>query len=157
VAKAEPERTMISENRKARFEYHVEDVFEAGIMLTGSEVKALRKGGVNIADSYASYENNGLYLVNAYIPEFGRSVFRSGHEARRKRKLLMHASEIAKLTIAVERKGYTLVPLELYFNAKGIAKLKLALAEGKNKADKRDADKKRDWNREKARIMRDNG
>lgn len=157
MAKADPERKMISENRKARFEYHVNDVFEAGVMLTGSEVKSLRKGGVNIADSYASYENDGLYLLNAYIPELGRTVFRDAHDARRKRKLLMHASEIAKLTIAVERKGYTLVPLELYFNAKGIAKLKLAVAEGKNKADKRESDKKRDWNREKARVMREKG
>jgi SsrA-binding protein len=158
MAKApEPARKTVAENRKARFEYHVEDVYEAGIMLTGSEVKSLRKGGVNIGDSYAAYEDGGLHLVNAYIPEIGRTVFRDAHDPRRRRKLLMHASEIAKLTIAIERKGYTLVPLELYFNAKGIAKLKIALAEGKNKADKREADKKRDWNREKARLMREKG
>ena len=147
----------IAENRKARYEFKIDDVFEAGIMLTGTEVKSLRKGSINIAESYAVYENNGLWLLNAYIPEYGKAGRFFQHEPRRKRKLLMHKSEIAKLTIAVERKGMTLVPLQLYFNAKGIAKLKLALAEGKKLHDKRASDKEKDWNREKARVLRDRG
>ena len=150
-------RKIVAENRKARHEYKIDDVFEAGIMLTGTEVKSLRKGQSNIAESYASYENDGLWLLNAYIPEYGQAGRFFQHEPRRKRKLLMHKSEIAKLTIAVERKGMTLVPLELYFNAKGIAKLKLALAEGKKLHDKRASDKEKDWNREKARVLRDRG
>ena len=150
-------RTRIAENRKARYEFKIDDTFEAGIMLTGTEVKSLRKGSINIAESYAVYENNGLWLLNAYIPEYGQAGRFFQHEPRRKRKLLMHKSEIAKLTIAVERKGMTLVPLQLYFNAKGIAKLKLALAEGKKQHDKRASDKEKDWNREKQRVLRDRG
>ena len=150
-------RTRIAENRKARHEYKIDDVFEAGIMLTGTEVKSLRKGSINIAESYASWENGGLWLLNAYIPEYGKAGRFFQHEPRRKRKLLMHMREIVKLTQAVERKGMTLVPLELYFNAKGIAKLKLALAEGKKLHDKRASDKEKDWNREKGRILRDKG
>ena len=149
--------TRIAQNRKARHEYMIDDVFEAGIMLVGTEVKSLRKGSINIAESYASYEHGGLWLINAYIPEYQKAGRFFQHEPRRKRKLLMHAREIVKLTQAVERKGMTLVPLELYFNAKGIAKLKIALAEGKKLHDKRASDKERDWNREKARVMRDKG
>ena len=150
-------RKIVAENRKARHEYKIDNVYEAGIMLTGTEVKSLRKGSSNIGESYATYENDGLWLLNAYIPEYGQAGRFFQHEPRRKRKLLMHKSEIAKLTIAVERKGMTLVPLELYFNAKGIAKLKLALAEGKKLHDKRASDKEKDWNREKARVLRDRG
>jgi len=150
-------RKIVAENRKARHEYAIDDVYEAGIMLTGTEVKSLRKGSSNIGESYASYEDGGLWLLNAYIPEYQQAGRFFQHEPRRKRKLLMHHREIVKLTQAVERKGMTLVPLELYFNAKGIAKLKLALAEGKKLHDKRAADKERDWNREKARLMRDKG
>lgn len=150
-------RKIVAENRKARHEYAIDDVFEAGIMLTGTEVKSLRKGSSNIGESYASYENGALWLLNAYIPEYGQAGRFFQHEPRRKRKLLMHQREIVKLTQAIERKGMTLVPLELYFNAKGIAKLKLALAEGKKLHDKRAADKERDWNREKARLLRDRG
>lgn len=150
-------RKIVAENRKARHEYAIDEVYEAGIMLTGTEVKSLRKGSSNIGESYASYENGGLWLLNAYIPEYGQAGRFFQHEPRRKRKLLMHQREIVKLTQAVERKGMTLVPLELYFNAKGIAKLKLALAEGKKLHDKRAADKERDWNREKARLLRDRG
>jgi SsrA-binding protein len=149
--------TRIAQNRKARHEFKIDDVFEAGIMLVGTEVKSLRKGSINIAESYAVYENDGLWLLNAYIPEYQKAGRFFQHEPRRKRKLLMHKSEIAKLTIAVERKGMTLVPLELYFNAKGVAKLKLALAEGKKLHDKRASDKERDWNREKQRVLRDRG
>jgi len=148
---------IVAQNRKARHEYAIDQVYEAGIMLTGTEVKSLRKGSSNIAESYATYENGGLWLLNAYIPEYGKAGRFFQHEPRRKRKLLMHQREIVKLTQAVERKGMTLVPLEIYFNAKGIAKLKLALAEGKKLHDKRASDKERDWNREKARVLRDRG
>ncbi len=148
--------TLVAENRKARHEYFITDSWEAGIMLLGSEVKSLRVGQTNIAESYASIEDGGIWLINSYIAEYkGAAYFQ--HEPRRKRKLLIHASELAKLKIAIERKGMTIVPLEMYFNAKGTAKLKIGLAEGKKLHDKRDSDKKRDWNREKSRIMRDKG
>ena len=155
--KSDPNYKIAADNRRARFDYEIGEVIEAGIMLTGTEVKSLRKGSINIAESYASWENGGLWLLNAYIPEYGKAGRFFQHEPRRKRKLLMHKSEIAKLTIAVERKGMTLVPLQLYFNAKGIAKLKLALAEGKKQHDKRAADKEKDWNREKSRILKEGG
>jgi SsrA-binding protein len=150
-------RKMVAENRKARHEYKIAEVFEAGIMLTGTEVKSLRKGSSNIAESYASSENDGLWLLNAYIPEYREAGRFFQHDPRRKRKLLMHKTEIHKLTIQVERKGMTLIPLELYFNARGIAKMKLALAEGKKLHDKRASEKERDWNREKSRLLRDKG
>ena len=126
-------------------------------MLTGTEVKSLRKGQSNIAESYASLEDGGLYLINSYIPELQSTGRFFQHEPRRKRKLLLHAREIHKMMIAVERKGMTIIPLQLYFNTRGIAKLKIALAEGKKLHDKREDEKKKDWNREKARIMRDKG
>jgi SsrA-binding protein len=157
AAKKEDGHKTVAENRKARHEFFVTDTYEAGIMLTGTEVKSLRSGHANIAESYADSEKDGLYLVNAYIPTFQDAGRFFQHEPRRKRKLLLHAREIHKLAIAVERKGMTIVPLELYFNAKGKAKLKLALAEGKKLHDKREDDKKRDWNREKQRILRDKG
>jgi SsrA-binding protein len=150
-------RKMVAENRKARHEYKIAEVFEAGIMLTGTEVKSLRKGQSNIAESYASSENDGLWLLNAYISEYCEAGRFFQHDPRRKRKLLMHKTEIHKLTIQVERKGMTLIPLELYFNARGIAKMKLALAEGKKLHDKRASEKERDWNREKSRLLRDKG
>ncbi len=157
MAKPEDGRKVVAENRKARHEYKIDDVYEAGIMLTGTEVKSLRKGQSNIAESYASWETGGLFLINSYIPEYQQAGRFFQHEPRRKRKLLMHARELVKLTQAVERKGMTLVPLQIYFNAKGIAKLKLALAEGKKLHDKRASDKERDWNREKSRLLRDKG
>ena len=156
ASKRDDGTTLIAENRKARHEFFITDSWEAGVMLLGSEVKSLRVGQTNIAESYASVEDGGIWLINSYIAEYkGASLFQ--HEARRKRKLLIHRSELAKLKIAIERKGMTIVPLEMYFNPKGIAKLKIGLAEGKKLHDKRDADKKRDWNREKSRIMRDKG
>jgi SsrA-binding protein len=157
ASKKDPNKKTVAENRKARHEYFITDDFEAGIMLTGTEVKSLRKGQANIAESYASAEGDGLYLINSYIPEHKDAGRFFQHEPRRKRKLLLHKREIAKLIIAVERKGMTLVPLELYFNERGRAKLKLALAEGKKLHDKRETEKKRDWNREKARLMREKG
>ena len=147
---------LVAENRKARHEYFITDSWEAGIMLLGSEVKSLRVGQTNIAESYASVEEGGLWLINSYIAEYkGAALFQ--HDPRRKRKLLLHLSELNKLKLAIERKGMTIVPLEMYFNAKGIAKLKLGLAEGKKLHDKRETEKKRDWDREKSRIMRDKG
>ena len=150
-------RRVVAENRQARFEYFLTDDVEAGLMLTGTEVKSLRKGQANITESYASTEEGGLWLINAYIPEYQGAGRYFQHEPRRKRRLLLHKKEIHKISIAIERQGMTLIPLELYFNARGIAKLKLALAQGKKLHDKREASKKRDWNREKARIMRDKG
>ena len=147
---------LVAENRKARHEYFITDSWEAGIMLLGSEVKSLRVGQTNIAESYASVEEGGLWLINSYIAEYkGAALFQ--HDPRRKRKLLLHLSELNKLKLAIERKGMTIVPLEMYFNTKGIAKLKLGLAEGKKLHDKRETEKKRDWDREKSRIMRDKG
>jgi SsrA-binding protein len=157
AAKKEDGRRLVAENRKARYEYFVTDSVEAGLQLTGTEVKSLRKGQANIAESYAAAEEGGLWLVNAYIPEYQGAGRFFQHEPRRKRRLLLHKNEIHKLMIAVERQGRTLIPLELYFNARGIAKLKLALAEGKKLHDKRETEKKRDWNREKARVMREKG
>lgn len=157
AAKKDDGHKTVAENRKARHEFFITDTWEAGIMLTGTEVKSLRSGHANIAESYADAETDGLYLVNAYIPTYQDAGRFFQHEPRRKRKLLLHAAEIHKLAIAVARKGMTIVPLELYFNARGKAKLKLALAEGKKLHDKREDDKKRDWNREKQRILRDKG
>lgn len=151
------DRTIVSENRKARFEYRIAEDLEAGIVLTGTEVKSLRKGHANIAESYASAENGELWLINATIPEYQQAGRFFQHEPKRKRKLLVSKRELHKLVIAIERKGMTLIPLELYFNARGIAKMKLALAEGKKLHDKREDQAKRDWNRQKARLMRDKG
>ena len=150
-------RKLVAENRRARHEFFLTDTWEAGLMLTGTEVKSLRKGQANIAESYASFEDDGLYLINSYIPEYSQAGRFFQHEPRRKRRLLLHKAEMAKLFQAVERKGMTIVPVEMYFNTKGIAKLKLALAEGKKLTDKRQDAAKRDWQRQKARIMREKG
>jgi SsrA-binding protein len=144
----------VAENRRARFDYHVDDVFEAGIMLTGTEVKSLRFGEGSIAESYAEIRNGEAWLVNSNVPEFSHGN-RYNHEPRRPRKLLLHERQIDKLQGMVERKGMTLVPLSIYFNSRGRAKVELALARGKNTADKRATIKERDWKREQARIMRD--
>jgi SsrA-binding protein len=156
-AKKDDGRRVVAENRKARHEYFITDTWEAGLELKGTEVKSLRRGQANIAESYASAEDGGLFLINAHIPEYQGAGRFFQHEPRRKRRLLLHKSEIAKLATAVERKGMTIVPLELYFNQRGIAKLKLALAEGKKLHDKREVAAKRDWSRQKARIMREKG
>jgi SsrA-binding protein len=157
VAAKDDGRKRIAENRKARHEYRIGEDIEAGIVLTGTEVKSLRKGQANIAESYASVENGELWLVNAYIAEYQEAGPFFQHEPRRKRKLLVSKRELHKLAIAIDRKGMTLVPLSLYFNAKGRAKMKLALAEGKRLHDKREDAAKRDWNRQKARLMREKG
>ncbi len=149
-------KKVVAENRRARFEYFIEDTFEAGIALTGTEVKSLRFGEGSIAESYAEVRGNEAWLVNSNIPEFSHGN-RFNHEPKRPRKLLLHEREISRLHGAVERKGMTLVPLSVYFNSRGRAKVELALARGKNAADKRQTIKERDWKREQSRIMRDRG
>jgi len=147
----------VAENRRARFDYLIKDTYEAGIALTGTEVKSLRQGQANIAESYAAAEKGAIMLINAHIPEYSGAGRFFQHEPRRPRRLLLHKREIHKLTVAVERQGMTLVPLELYFNARGKAKLRLALAQGKKLHDRREATAKRDWQRQKARLMREKG
>lgn len=156
TAKKQPPRRIVAENRKARHAYEIQEVFEAGIMLAGSEVKSLRDGKSNIAESYATEQSGELYLINAYIPTYAEAN-RFNHEERRPRKLLMHRREIAKLIGAVRRDGMTLVPLKLYFNDRGRAKMELALARGRKLHDKRQAEKARDWDRQKGRLLRDKG
>ena len=145
-----------ADNRKARYSYEIGETFEAGIALTGTEVKSLRGGKATIGGSYAGEKNGELWLVNAYIPEYLQAN-QFNHEAKRPRKLLMHRREVDKLTAAVQREGMTVVPLKIYFNEKGRAKVELALARGKKLHDKRETEKARDWARDKARLMRDKG
>ena len=147
---------IVAENRKARFNYFIEDTFEAGLALSGTEVKSLRFGEGSIAESYAEVKNGEVWLVNANIPEFSHGN-RHNHEPKRPRKLLLHAREIDRMFGAVERKGMTLVPLSVYFNSKGRAKVELALAKGKQTHDKRQTIKDRDWQRDKSRLMREKG
>jgi len=146
----------VAENRRARFDYHIDETLEAGIALTGTEVKSLRFGEGSIAESYAEVRDGEAWLVNANVPEFSHGN-RHNHEPKRPRKLLLHGREVARLQGSVERKGMTLVPLSIYFNSRGRAKVELALARGKNAADKRQTVKDRDWKRDKARILRENG
>lgn len=154
MAKSEPKRKILADNRRARFNYEITDTVEAGIMLAGTEVKGLREGKANIQDSYASPEEGAIYLINAYIPEY-QAANRYNHEARRKRKLLLHKREIARLAQQVQTKGITLVPLKLYFNEKGVVKVELGIGKGKKMHDKRETEKKRDWDRRKAQLLRD--
>lgn len=155
VQKSDPNSKLIAENRQARFHYAIESDLEAGIMLMGSEVKSLRTGQSNIAESYASVENGELWLINAYIAAYKQAgVF--GHEERRRRKLLVSRKELSRLWQAIGREGMTLVPLRLYFNDRGIVKLKLGVAKGKKLADKRETSAKRDWNRQKQRLLKQN-
>jgi SsrA-binding protein len=147
---------LIADNRKARFNYEIGDVFEAGIMLTGTEVKSLRLGKAMIAESYASNENGEIFLINSYIPEYLQAN-RFNHETKRPRKLLLHKKEIAKLFHGISREGMTIVPLKLFFNDQGRAKVEVALAKGKKLHDKRETEKERDWAREKGRLLRDRG
>ena len=147
---------VVAENRRARFDYFVEDRFEAGIQLAGTAVKSLRHGEGSIAESYAAVDGDEVWLINSHIPEYSHGN-RLNHEPRRQRKLLLKNREIAKLQGAVTRQGLTLVPLSIYFNSRGRAKVELALARGKNTAYKRHTIKERDWKREQARIMRDRG
>ncbi len=146
----------IAQNRKARHEYIIESTLEAGLVLTGSEVKSLRLGRCSIGEAYAHEQGGELYLRGMHISPY-EAANRQNHEPLRPRKLLVHRRELAKLLDRVQRGGYTLVPLSIYFNERGIAKISLALARGKRKADKRQSDKKRDWSRQKARLLRDRG
>src|SRR5436190_10897325 len=147
---------LIAENRRARYDYFLEDPIEAGLMLTGTEVKSLRVGRANIAESYAAVENGAIVLINADIPPYAGGN-RFNHEPRRHRKLLLHAKQIARLIGAVQRDGATLIPTKLYWNDKGIAKIEIAVAKGKKAHDKREATAARDWQRDKARLMREKG
>lgn len=154
--KPDPNRKLIAENRRARFDYAIEDDIETGIVLTGSEVKSLRGGQSNIAESYASVEDGELWLINSYIAPYTQAgIF--GHEERRKRKLLVSKRELSRLWQAIGRSGMTLVPLTLYFNDRGRVKLKLGIAKGKKLADKRETAAKRDWGRQKARLLKEQG
>ncbi len=147
---------LIAENRRARYDYFLEDAIEAGLVLTGTEVKSLRNGRANIAESYASVEGDEIVLINADIPPY-KQANRFNHEPRRPRKLLLHRKQIDKLMGAVQRDGQTIIPLKLYLNEAGKAKLEIALAKGKKNHDKREAIAERDWQRDKARLMRDKG
>ncbi|WP_454848829.1 SsrA-binding protein SmpB [Rhizobium binxianense] len=149
-------KKIVAENRKARFNYEIIDTYEAGLVLKGTEVKSLREGKANIAESYASDEDGEIWLINSYLPEYLQAN-RFNHEPRRRRKLLLSGREINRLRAAVNREGMTLVPLKIYFNDRGRAKMELALAKGKKLHDKRESEKERDWNRQKSRLLKDNG
>lgn len=153
--KQNPNYKVVAENRRARYDYAIEDDLECGIMLYGSEVKSMREGQANIAESYATVENGELWLVNGYIaPYLQAKTF--GHDEKRRRKLLVSKKELSRLWSATQREGMTLVPLVLYFNHKGLAKLKIAIAKGKKTVDKRATEAKRDWQRQKSRLLRHN-
>lgn len=147
---------IVAENRKARFNYEIIDTYEAGLVLKGTEVKSLREGKANIAESYASDEGGEIWLINSYLPEYLQAN-RFNHEPRRRRKLLLSGREISRLRAAVNREGMTLIPMKIYFNDRGRAKLELALAKGKKIHDKRESEKERDWARQKSRLLKDNG
>lgn len=151
--KSDPNYRIIAENRRARFDYAIESDIEVGIMLTGSEVKSMRTGQTNIAESYATVEGGELWLINSYVAPYKQAgVF--GHDERRRRKLLVSRKELSRLHQAIGREGMTLVPLVMYFNDRGMVKMKLGVAKGKKVADKRETSARRDWNRQKARIMK---
>lgn len=147
---------IIADNRKARFAYAIGETLEAGIMLVGSEVKSLRNGKSTISESYAQAKDGEVFLINAYIPEYTEAS-RFNHEPKRVRKLLVHKRQAAKLSAAVQREGMTLIPLRMYFNAKGRAKIEIGIAKGKKLHDKRESEKQRDWQRDKARLLRVKG
>ena len=154
--KSDPNVKTVAENRKARHNYFIEDNLECGIVLEGSEVKSLREGKANIAESYADVENGELWLINAYVPAYAQAKT-FGHDERRRRKLLVSKRELSRLWQGIGREGMTLVPLRLYFNEKGRAKVLLGIAKGKKQQDKRETEKKRDWAKQKARLLRERG
>ena len=157
--KGSPQKTVkkiVAENRKARFNYEIVDTYEAGLVLTGTEVKSLREGKANITEAYASDEGDEMWLINSHLPEYLQAN-RFNHEPRRRRKLLLNKREINRLRAAINRDGMTLIPLKIYFNDKGRAKLELALGKGKKLHDKRESEKERDWNRQKTRLLKDRG
>jgi SsrA-binding protein len=149
-------KVLVAQNRKARHNYQIEESLEAGLVLTGTEVKSLRQGRASIVEAYAADQQGELYLFNSHIPMYD-AAGRFNHQPKRLRKLLLHNRELARLIGLIRREGYTLVPLSLYFNERGIAKVELGLARGKRKADKRETEKRRDWQRQKARLMRERG
>ena len=154
--KPEPSRRIVADNRAARYHYTIEDTLEAGIALTGTEVKSLRGGKATIGEAYAGPSGTDLMLFNAYIPEY-LEANRFNHDTKRPRRLLLHRRQINKLIGATQRQGYTVIPLKIYFNDKGRAKVELRLGKGKQLHDKRESVKQRDWQRDKARLMRDKG
>jgi SsrA-binding protein len=157
AAKPEEKRKTVADNRRARFDYEIGDTFEAGLVLTGTEVKALRNGKATIGESYASLDKAGeVFLINANIPEYLQAN-RFNHDPKRPRKLLLHMREIGKVKKALEREGMTLVPLKIYFNERGRAKIEIAVARGKKLHDKRESEKQRDWNKEKSRLLQAKG
>ena len=152
--KSDPNYKIIAENRRARYDYAIEDDIECGIVLQGSEVKSLRVNSANIAESYASVEEGELWLINGYIAPYEQAKT-WGHDERRRRKLLVSRKELARMWNATQRKGMTLVPLVMYFNHKGLVKLKIGIAKGKKNHDKRETEAKRDWSRQKQRLLKD--
>jgi SsrA-binding protein len=156
MAEAKGGRRVVSDNRKARHNYEITQTYEAGIALTGTEVKSLRQGKATIGEAYAGPSGDEIFLFNAYIPEYLQAN-RFNHETRRPRRLLLHKREINKLIGATQREGFTVVPLKIYFNEQGRAKVELGLGRGKKLHDKRQAEKERSWNREKARLIREKG
>ncbi|MCL4189898.1 MAG: SsrA-binding protein SmpB [Rhodobacteraceae bacterium] len=154
--RSDPNAKLIAENRRARFDYFIEDTLEAGVVLTGSEVKSLRAGAANIGESYASVEGGELWLINAYIATYAPAKT-WGHEERRRRKLLVRGRELARLWAATSRQGMTLVPLAMYFNDRGIVKLRIGIARGKKVADKRATEARRDWDLQKRRLLKEHG
>src|ERR1700730_2877481 len=153
-----PERKLrvVADNRKARFNYFIDETMEAGVALTGTEVKSLRQGKATIGESYADARGGEIWLINSTIPEYLKAS-RFNHAPKRPRKLLLHRRQIDKLAAAVDREGMTIIPLKMFFNAKGRAKVEIALGRGKKLHDKRETEKKRDWNREKGRLLREKG
>lgn len=157
MAAREEARKLAAQNRRARFDYFIDDTLEAGIMLTGTEVKSLRTGKASINESYAGISKGELFLFNAHVPEYLQAGRWLQHEVRRPRKLLLHRRELAKLMMALKTKGATIIPMSVYFNDRGIAKVQLGVATGKKQVDKRQTEKERSWQRDKARLMRDKG
>jgi SsrA-binding protein len=153
----DPPGKIAAQNRRARHDYQIEDTVEAGIVLVGTEVKSLRTGQASIQEAFAREQDGELFLMNAHIPEYQQAHKLLQHEVKRPRKLLLHRKEMSRLMSSIKREGVTIVPLSVFFNPRGIAKVQLGLAKGKRKADKREADKARDWQREKARLMRNKG
>jgi SsrA-binding protein len=146
---------LIAQNKKARHEYFIEDSFEAGIVLLGTEVKSIRKNGININDSFVSISKGEMMLMNAHVPKYEKATMQN-HQENRYRKLLLHKSEMNKIVGKIKKSGYTMVPLKAYFNSRNLIKLEIAIAKGKDNSDKRHTIKERDWNREKAHILKNN-
>ena len=157
MSSAPSNRRVVAQNRRARFDYFIDETLEAGLMLTGTEVKSLRYGKASLNECYATVEDGELYLINSYISEYSHTHKKLNHEPPRRRKLLVSRKQLNNLIGQTRQKGVTLVPISLYFNPRGIAKVELGLARGKKQHDKRETKKERDWNREKARIIRDKG